>query len=292
MEYTCEEMNHEIDVLKRTFATVRLVNPSDCRVIELSEENDHLVCQTGGTCFKSWFYSYQCANCISARALLTGEAQSKYERREELLFHIISRPVFVAGQKLALEIVHPVDLTSEFYSDDTGTDSVGRRLLNSNASLLKDVDTPAYNRHYLNEHLPNIMIAAAQTGHTNAALVRIKNLDNILASSGSLAASGLMKGLHNILNKTFQTDTDTPLLVRYDRDSFFVYEKSMESAQFEKKLNELSQNARPERVLFQETRLPFSLATASARIGEECIVSGPALLTTLESRLNAICSAS
>ncbi|MGN0142416.1 MAG: hypothetical protein ACI4AD_09310 [Roseburia sp.] len=283
-EYTCEQINEEIGILKRTFPTVRLVNPTECRVMDLVGAKGGLSCLIGDTCYKTWAYPYQCANCISARALQTGDIQSKYEMQGDTLFHIVSRPISVNGERLALEIVQPIDGSDGLFPG-TPTE-ITAMVQNRNRNLLRDEDTPAYNRRYLSEHLPNIMIEAAKTGRTNAALVRLKNLDDITEASGTVASSGLMRGLYDILQKTFCESDSKLLLVRYAYDTFFVYEGILDSGNFDKKLETLVAEDRPERVLFQNMRLPFLPEFAGVHIGEERVTSGAALLSLLEERLN------
>ena len=283
-DYTCEQIHEEIEVLKRTFPIVRLVNPTECRVMELASNEKQFSWHTAETCYHSWNYTYQCINCISARAVQSGQPQSKYEVQDDKPYYIISRPVNIEGKTLALEIVQPIE--HPILPQTQTPCRISTAVHQSNQSLLRDSDTPAYNRHYLSEHLPNIMIEAAKTGKTDAAFVRLQNMSDVTSTSGSVAASGLIRELYDLLLESFRTPENTPLLVRYDENTFFIYENVLDSDIFEERLHQLSNEAASRHILFQNTRLSFVLETASVRIGEERISSGDALLTLLKERIS------
>lgn len=283
-DYTCEQIHEEIEILKRTFPIVRLVNPVECRVMELASNEKQFSWHTAEICYHSWDYAYQCINCISARAIQSGEPQSKYEVQDDKPFYIISRPVNIEGKTLALEIVQPIE--HPVLPQAPSSCKISTAVHQNNQSLLRDNDTPAYNRHYLSEHLPNIMIEAAKTGKTDAAFIRLRNLGDVISTAGSVAASGLIRELYDLLLESFRTAENTPLLVRYDENTFFMYENVLDSDIFEERLRQLSDKAASRHILFQNTRLSFTLETASVRIGEERISSGDALLNLLKERIS------
>uniref|UniRef100_UPI003FF07A59 hypothetical protein n=1 Tax=Roseburia sp. TaxID=2049040 RepID=UPI003FF07A59 len=283
-DYTCEQILEEIEILKRTFPIVRLVNPLECHVMELVSEEKQFSWRTAETCYHSWDYTYQCINCISARAIQSGQPQSKYEVQDDKPFCIISRPVHIDGKTLALEIVQPIEYP--ILPQGHNSCRISSAVHNNNQTLLRDSDTPAYNRHYLSEHLPNIMIEAAKTGKTDAAFVRLQNMSDVILTSGPVAASGLIRELYDLLLESFRTPENTPLLVRYDENTFFIYENVLDSDIFEERLHRLPSEAASRHILFQNTRLSFELETASARIGEERISSGEALLNLLKERIS------
>ena len=283
-DYTCEQIQEEINILKRTFPIVRLVNPVECRVMELASNEKQFSWHATETCYHSWDYTYQCINCISARAIQSGEPQSKYEVQDDKPFYIISRPVTIEGKTLALEIVQPIE--HPVLPQGPSSCKISTAVHQNNQSLLRDNDTPAYNRHYLSEHLPNIMIEAAKTGKTDAAFIRLRNLGDVISTAGSVAASGLIRELYDLLLESFRTPENTPLLVRYDENTFFMYENVLDSDIFEERLRQLSDKAASRHILFQNTRLSFALETASVRIGEERISSGDALLNLLKERIS------
>ena len=101
ISYTKNEISHEMDILSRSFDSVRLVNPFECCVTQI-EDN-----KTDGTsltnkCYDVWNAPYQCHNCTSARALITKQTQSKLDIVDNNIYQVTSRPVIVDGKDLVL----------------------------------------------------------------------------------------------------------------------------------------------------------------------------------------------
>ena len=103
-EYTCEEIKKEMEVLKRTFAIVRIVDPSVCRFMEFSDSGETLQLTPCDICYDVWNYSSQCTNCTSARALRRSETMSKCETFQNKIFNISAKPITVDGKPLICEI--------------------------------------------------------------------------------------------------------------------------------------------------------------------------------------------
>ena len=114
--YTTAQITEEMNMLACSFDVVRLVNPYECRIVRTldntpADNNDEC-----DNCFDVWSVPYQCANCTSARAMLTKHTQSKLETTDDDIFQVTSRPVIVDGAPLVLEIVKHFSYTYNRYS--------------------------------------------------------------------------------------------------------------------------------------------------------------------------------
>ena len=103
-EYTYAELKNEMSVLENTFSIVRLVDPIICRVVHVTLQNDKLIFSPTSPCYQVWNRSQQCANCISARTLRSGQACTKFECIENQVFQIICRYILLENTKLILEM--------------------------------------------------------------------------------------------------------------------------------------------------------------------------------------------
>ena len=249
--YTTAQITEEMNMLACSFDVVRLVNPYECRIVRTldntpADNNDEC-----DNCFDVWSVPYQCANCTSARAMLTKHTQSKLEATDDDIFQVTSRPVIVDGAPLVLEIFKHFSYTYNRYSSASERKKLVSTIKTLNSQLLLDKETDAYNRDYLAEHIPNLFYNAKKTHQTNTALIHIEHLYDITQNEGSMAASGIICSLYSLLKQIFYDETDTGMLfVRYSPDTFFVLESSLNYDNFKKRIMCLPLEASPKHLLF------------------------------------------
>ena len=288
ISYTKNEISQEMDILSRSFDSVRLVNPFECCVTQI-EDN-----KTDGTsltnkCYDVWNAPYQCQNCTSARALITKQTQSKLDVVDNNIYQVTSRPVIVDGKALVLEIVKLFSYTYNRYNSSNSRKKLISAINAFNSQLLQDKETNSYNRDYLSEHLPNLICEAKKTHRSNTALINLRHLYDITQSEGSMAASGIICSLYSLLNQIFHDETDIDLLfVRYSPDTFFVLENKLDYKNFCERIELLPKKAAPEHILFNDKRLPFDIKTACADLGNENINTENELFDILKKRIDEI----
>ena len=283
ISYTKNEISHEMDILSRSFDSVRLVNPFECSVFFNAENKTDSTAATN-KCFDVWNAPYQCHNCTSARALITKQTQSKLDVVDNNIYQVTSRPVIVDGKALVLEIVQLFSYTYNRYNSSNSR----KKLVSAfNSQLLQDRETNSYNRDYLSEHLPNLICEAKKTHRSNTALINIRHLYDITQAEGSMAASGIICSLYSLLNQIFRDETDIELLfVRYSPDTFFVLENNLDYKSFCERIELLPKKAAPKHILFNNKRLPFDITTACADLGNENINTENELFDILKKRID------
>ena len=282
-EYTCEELEKEVNLLKQTFEIVRIVDPVICRILTFQKMNDKLCLVPDDTCYGVWNIPHQCINCTSARALKEKDTQSKCEVTDNRLFQITSRPLLVDKRNVVLEVVQPVTyLKKAPRIDEQKLISTVREL---NHELLLDDETDAYTREYLSEHLPNIFEEAKEHDNYNAALVRILHVPEISEEYGPTAVSGIICRLYDMLKNLFTTETVVPLLIRYSKDTFFVTENGLTFEDFCARIASLIEEMSKQHILYQNKLLPFEITAGCAGITKEKLFAEEDLLSTLEERM-------
>lgn len=284
--YTAEEIKNEIAILKKSFYQVRLVDPIVCQIMEFENSNGRFTLIPSGTCYDSWFYSNQCTNCTSSRALRTGHIQSKCETCNNALFYITARPVLIEDRPLILEIIQPMSYPASSLHH-SGEDDLSSRICSINRKILLDTETSAYNREYLAEHLPNIFTEAQNQHTVNTALVRLNTYDAIQKQYGSAAATGIICRLYDILHTalSFSVSSDT-ILVRYQNDTFFVIDRKHNCAQFSACIRSIQEQSDTQHILYQSSLLSFELETAVVSLNEEQIYDSGRLFARLEELLS------
>lgn len=285
--YTSEEIKNEIAILKKTFYQVRLVDPAACQVLEPAKVNGKFTLIPSGVCHDTWFYSNQCINCTSSRALRTDQIQTKCETCNDKLFYITARPVRIENHPLVLEIVQPMSYP-DICPDNSKEDSLLTQFRSLNRKILLDSETSAYNREYLAEHLPNIFSEVREQHIVNAALIHLKSYDSIQEKYGSIAASGVICRLYNILQTTLSlSDCPDTILARYENDTFFVLDKSHTYTQLSSCIRLIQKQSTTQHILYQSQLLPFELESSTVSLNTEQIYDSKQLFSLLQERLSS-----
>jgi GGDEF domain-containing protein len=286
VEYTLEELKKEMELLSPLYDVVRLVNPFKCEIIDIND-NCLTPYDTQLSCYDTWKCIFQCINCTSARALLTGNIQSKLDVNDDTVYHVTSRPVRVNNTLLVLETVQHFSYTYRQLEAGNTNNALISLIQNSNRKLLLDEETGAYNRYYLSEHLPYELYKAENNHQSNAAFVKITNLADTIAEYGDIASNGIVCCLYNLITHTFKDISDGELmLVRYDKDLFFILDTNLKYTDFENRINNLIAAAIPEHILFKSNKIPFEISTACINLADENINTEDELINTLNNRLN------
>lgn len=88
--YTPAEIISFMDSVKNIYSIVRLVDPEECRVLDIEEDG---TVHIGSQCFQAWSASQRCADCISFRASHSQKSMSKLKVCGKKHFHVTSTPI-------------------------------------------------------------------------------------------------------------------------------------------------------------------------------------------------------
>ncbi len=89
-EYDIKEMKELLDSMSGMYDLARVVDPIECRVLELGDNSSISMCES---CYGIWAAGEKCANCSSAVAHRTGCHQEKTELFKNNVYNIQSNPV-------------------------------------------------------------------------------------------------------------------------------------------------------------------------------------------------------
>ncbi len=164
-EYTHQELKHMLDYMKRMYDTVRLVDPVECRELEIDTGGS---LHYGKNCYSIWNAASRCSNCSSYRACMSGLKQNKTEEYNGNRFTIQSVPI-----RLILPERNNFSCVLELITIDTS--------VHSDASMHSD------NPEHINSSVPltpegkQISQGSDQTDYivTHDLLTRLYNLDGV-----------------------------------------------------------------------------------------------------------------
>ena len=89
-EYDVKQLRELLDNLSGMYDLCRVVDPAECRVLELGEDGS---VRMKDRCYGIWNADQKCVNCQSAVACKTGCHQEKAEFFKDNVYHIQSNPV-------------------------------------------------------------------------------------------------------------------------------------------------------------------------------------------------------
>lgn len=193
--------------MRKTFEVVRLVNPKNNRVLEITPEGE--LVETDLRCYSIWGRSGCCENCTSRHVLHSKGWTTKLELRKGHIYTVLSKFVVVNGKDCVLEVAFCVD--DAFNTGDRETESCGESQLLLN--FYKDALTKAYSRVYLDEFLPNLEQAEA------VAIVDIDRFKQINDTFGHPVGDVALKHVSDVISACLRPGD---VLIRYGGDEFLL----------------------------------------------------------------------
>ncbi len=223
------ETNHKmlalIKELQKIFDAVRLVDPKDTAVLELTP-NGHLI-KNGHYCYALWGRSCRCENCVSCCALERKKQVSKLEFAGNDTYQVLARYVEIDEQPCVLEMVSKLSNNTEL---SLGKEALIQRLESNQRRLYIDPLTGAYNRRYLEEQQLSI------ERFEGVAMIDADNFKMINDTYGHLAGDA---AIHGIAAAILSCIRRTDILLRYGGDEFLLLFPRIPSGSFKRKLEQI-----------------------------------------------------
>ena len=228
-EMTGKDVFYLISALKFMVYNVRLVNPSDCSVMEI--DSSGRLFKSGHVCYHIWKQDRRCANCTSMKCLAFQKEFSKIVFLDNEAFHVISQYVMVNGIPLVLEMLTRI-------TDDTLLGGNGERLPSGSISdmhskLYLDPITHVYNRRYYNTKAqgPEKICALA--------ILNVDQFKEINDTYGRTVGDNVLMHIAQSVSKEIQKPD---ALVRYYGDEFVMMFASIAPDALEVKLKKICGN--------------------------------------------------
>lgn len=210
------------------YDTIRIVDPEN--KIAFIEQDGKLI-PDKIKCFEALGKTAPCLNCISMHALSEMEASVKVETATdgekatgyELIW---ACPIEYDGHKYICELIK--NMNHESFDDEASNEAAARRneflskqidLLNR--ELLEDALTGAYNRKFINEHLPVDISYAKKTNFPIALIMLdIDHFKDFNDTYGHQAGDAALRTVANCLKAAFLKNENW--VARYGGEEFLV----------------------------------------------------------------------
>lgn len=206
--------------MRNIFDVVRLVDPSDCRVMSILEDGQ-LICSEQ-RCYEIWNRGEACKNCTSAKALHNRNWMTKLEVRDGRIFSVLSRYARCGETDCVLEVALCME-------DSAGQERNGVGFLPDSVTLqhyYRDTLTKAYSRAYLDSFRANFEQAQG------VAVMDINRFKQINDTYGHIVGDAALAHISAVIRANIR-EQDT--LIRYGGDEFLlIFQKISEDAFFEK----------------------------------------------------------
>lgn len=239
--YEYEELIKKIEGLKKTFDLVRLVEPVSGKLCEfLKDKNEIKV--TEYECYSLWDKNKKCKNCVSIRALLDKTRYTKFEFVNDDIYFVLAKYVKVLEREYVLEMA--VKLNSQNILSSSGKSEFVNLISNINKDIYKDELTGVYNRKYLTERLPAMVLKSQYNSkQIGVAIIDIDYFKNINDTYGHQIGDEIIKAVSNILQSTV-SNRRGDFVSRPGGDEFVVVFDNIEKYTFRKRLEKIIKKSR------------------------------------------------
>ena len=222
---TKQEADELIAHLENVFTVVRLLDAEYLRKRMEGQEADELVpCQ----CYAFWNKKHPCSNCISIKALLEKNQQTKLEYIDSQIFHVISRYVEIDGKPYVMEMLSCLE--NHTMMDAEGRDLLISKLTQYNDELYRDALTGVYNRRYYETY------GKKMKGRIGVAMLDLDDFklynDTSGHNAGDLVLSTVVREIQTCIRKT-------DILIRFGGDEFLLLLPEIEDTAFVQKLRQI-----------------------------------------------------
>ncbi len=216
-----------IDFLKHIFGIVRLVNPKDYSVLDVSEDGELVSLPT--KCYELWNRKGCCEFCSSHEAFECKGMTSKLEAKGTELYSVISKYIKIGERECVLELAFSMSESSDGSKLQHLPERTRLLLLN----VYKDSLTEAYSRMYLEDFKSNLENADA------VALIDIDGFKNINDTYGHPVGDMALKHIAKIIKTSID---DKGISIRYGGDEFLLVFQKIAEPQFFDLLKQIKEN--------------------------------------------------
>ncbi len=213
------EVFEKLNIIEKLYDRIRIVDPVQKQVIDNYGREDidrHL------HCFGFWGGNKVCNNCVSMMAYSKNDSFVKLEYAKNELYMLIAVPVQLGDRRVVLELMknltHSIVLQG---SEGEGRQTMDGMIDNINLIASKDPLTGVYNRKFIYEKLPAVLINAAISGHRIGMIMAdIDHFKRVNDTFGHLAGDEVLKAFAKVLAGELKRETDW--VARYGGEEFLI----------------------------------------------------------------------
>jgi len=253
VDFTKEEADSFLSLMREEHDLVRLVDPAVRRVLTDEGRN------TEDVCHMVWGRCGRCENCTSLRAIQGEKTYYKLETKNSSTYWVCSRFLRLEGKPMILELV--TDITDQLIMDSDERNEIGTLISNFNHKLITDSLTNVYNRRFLDEHfLPSLRCCHEEGILVNLAFLDMDDFKKVNDRYGHSAGDSLLCDVAGFWQLHFDSREAgrERLVVRFGGDEMLVIAVGISKAQFEHEISNYSREMRKICYLPDHTQFNFN----------------------------------
>lgn len=264
-DYTLTEIKYEIEILKNTFSTVRLVNPVEN--FEYTITNDDLIMTPSEyTCHAIWQKGDKCNNCISLKTLQDKKNYTKFEFVNSEIYFVLAKYIKIDNLEVILELVTKIDNSTLI--DAKGNNEFVDRITKYNTTLYTDELTGVYNRKYLNSKLPFLLNESKnQNIGVGIALIDLDYFKSINDTKGHVFGDKVLCTLSNFLQRSI-SPRKGDFVTRFGGDEFLIVLNNIDYDVYTKRLNDILKESENLTIRGDDSNLKIGLSIGGAYSNE------------------------
>jgi len=214
-----EALLAEYDILGQAFDNIRMVDPINKVVLDLSEKKAKT---TEITCFSFWGKNKVCDNCVSVRAYHDNKTYVKLEYNADDIYIVTAIPVNLPDRRVVVEILKNATNILVLDTQHSNVSTEIRDLIDRMNNLaVKDSLTNLYNRRYINERLPiELANAALLNKRISIIMADIDFFKKVNDTYGHLNGDCTLKQFAQIISAGMKRDTDW--IARFGGEEFMI----------------------------------------------------------------------
>lgn len=214
--YTLDQIRIVVENIRPFFEFVRLVNPENCQVIHLDEQE----AGKQESCYALWNRTHRCKNCTSRLAMEAGKRMAKFEMMNRKIYYVISVPVLVKEDEgefryLVMELV--IENAGRFSNGVMEEGALLENIIASEHELYEDSLTKAYNRRYFDERL--FCVRDGSTREMVFIAADLKDFKRINDTYGHSTGDYVLIQSVCLMKKTVRSDDS---IIRMGGDEFLI----------------------------------------------------------------------
>ncbi len=217
-----DELIHRLTTFDKMYDITRVVDPNTKEVIFIRKKEglDHI--SQKESCYDFWENGEICSNCISMRAYNEMETFMKIESSTKEIMTVTAIPVNIEGEILVVELLK--DITSSMVLNDEEMQEgivIKKILEQANLAAVKDELTGTYNKRYINEKLPNILMQSKLNGKPLSVIIAdIDFFKKVNDTFGHIAGDYVLEEFAKILKSNIREERD--FVARFGGEEFVI----------------------------------------------------------------------
>lgn len=257
----------EIEMLKRTFDVVRVIEP--CQKFELQFNLDtNTVNQIPFHCYRAEHQLDWCNECLVERVFYEKKEFTKFEFMGDRILFVIAKYITYEGKGYVLETVKI--LRDQMILNAYGDDDFYNKITKYNQEIYQDELTGVYNRRYINERLPGIVQKTmAEGGNISIAMIDIDYFKMINDEYGHTLGDKILCSVsRSILNNVSIRKGD--FVARYGGDEFVLVIKDITYNKSCERMRRIAENVKCTEIVYEEEdhRINYSISIGVANSQE------------------------